>query len=433
MKRLWKIAAVAAWTVCGAYGSTATQAQALYSAHQFEQAYTAYASLVAAEPANAELNFYLGRSALETKRYDEALAAFERVLMLDPAHARTRLERARVYFETGQLELANMELEWVLNATLPSNVREAVLAFKARVDDARAKHRFGGSVAVGIGYDTNINNDIGKREFLIPSFGGLFLEGSPKKSDSFTFGMLGVNHSYDMGLRGGWSMEQSGVVYSKLHRHTTENNLALFSLSTAPTYKAGGYSIGIPVGFDKVYLDGKGYLGVPSVGVRGAMLLNPTLHLEGEYSFRRSYYSQNKLLDTRGHHVWGALRKVFVPEDPWMVALRAGYTRESEVYAARTDVDASKWRYGVEVSKALGYGAQGTLGYLQTVTRYSDQDAVFLTKRKDTRNEFTARVQYPFSKRLGVSVSVSYVDNSSNHAPFDYDKVTTIASVVWGF
>ena len=57
MKRLWKIAAVAAWTVCGAYGSTATQAQALYSAHQFEQAYTAYVSLVAAEPANAELNF----------------------------------------------------------------------------------------------------------------------------------------------------------------------------------------------------------------------------------------------------------------------------------------------------------------------------------------------------------------------------------------
>lgn len=132
--------------------------------------------------------------------------------------------------------------------------------------------------------------------------------------------------------------------------------------------------------------------------------------------------------------MWGgALRKVFAPEDPWIVALRAGYTRENEVYATRTDVDASKWRYGVEVSKALGYGAQGTLGYLQTVTRYSDQDAVFLTKRKDTRDEFTARVQYPFSKRLGVSVSVSYVDNSSNHAPFDYDKVTTVASVVWGF
>ncbi|MBE0497488.1 MAG: tetratricopeptide repeat protein, partial [Campylobacterales bacterium] len=252
MKRFLSVAVMTVWTVCGAYGATQAQAEALYKANQFDQAYEAYVSLVRQDPANAELNFLLGRSALETKRYDEALAAFERVLMLDPSHTRTRLEMARVYFEGGQLELASTELERVLGATLPSNIREVVVAFKARVDGAMAKHRVSGSVVAGLGYDTNINNDIGKKEFLIPSFGGLSLEGTKKKSDSFAFGIAALNHSYDIGLRDGWSMEQSGVFYSKLHRHTTENNLALFSLNTAPTFKEGRYSIGLPVGFDKV-------------------------------------------------------------------------------------------------------------------------------------------------------------------------------------
>jgi len=429
-----KTKSLVALCVCGVlYGASVEEAKGFYDAKAYEEAYYAFGLLVVQTPQSPEYNFLLGHSALETKRYDEALAAFERVLMLDSSHARTRLEMARVYFETGRLELASAELERVLGATLPSNIREVVLAFKARVDGAMEKHRVSGAVVLGVGYDTNINNDIGKREFIIPAFGGLPLEGGAKKSDSFAFATAVLNHSYDMGLRGGWSMEQSGVFYSKLHRHTTENNLALFSLSTAPTFKEGRYTIAFPVGFDKVYIDGKGYMSAPSLGVKGSYLFDPTLQGEGSYILRRSSYSQNKLQDSTSHIFDGVLRKVLVPENPWIIALRAGYTKDDERHSPRTDVEAAKWRYGVELSRVLPYGVQGTLSYLQTQTRYSDTDATFLTKRKDTRDEFGVRLSYAVSKTLSVGLNASYVENSSNHAPFDYDKVTTTASVVWGF
>lgn len=90
------------------------EAQKSYNAGEFQKAYEMFETLSEESPANAEINFLLGRSALELKQYDNAAIAFERVLMMNPSHTRTHLELARLYYETSQLELAMKELDIVL-------------------------------------------------------------------------------------------------------------------------------------------------------------------------------------------------------------------------------------------------------------------------------------------------------------------------------
>lgn len=66
-----------------------------YKAHDFSTSYKLLSKLYITRLSDANLNFYLGRSAYETGHYEMALAAFERVQMLEPSNLRNRLEMGR--------------------------------------------------------------------------------------------------------------------------------------------------------------------------------------------------------------------------------------------------------------------------------------------------------------------------------------------------
>ena len=65
------------------------EAKSNFEAKNFEKAYGFFETLSNEMATNAEVHFYLGLSAIELKKYDEALASFDRVLMIDPNHTRT--------------------------------------------------------------------------------------------------------------------------------------------------------------------------------------------------------------------------------------------------------------------------------------------------------------------------------------------------------
>ncbi len=53
-----------------------------YAKGEFAAAYPLFEQLFEQTPDSAEINFFVGRCALELRHYDEAIAAFDRVLML---------------------------------------------------------------------------------------------------------------------------------------------------------------------------------------------------------------------------------------------------------------------------------------------------------------------------------------------------------------
>ena len=87
---------------------TVLSAEAATTASQ-EKTYGQLEEEFFADPANPEVNFQLGRAALEAGRYHEAEAAFERVLFQKPEDDRTRLELGRAYFLSGSYSQAQKE------------------------------------------------------------------------------------------------------------------------------------------------------------------------------------------------------------------------------------------------------------------------------------------------------------------------------------
>lgn len=118
------------------------QALKLYNSGDFQNASIQFYALSEVAPENVEVNFYLGRSSLELKHYDDAVSAFDRVLILNPSHVRTKLELARLYFEIQQYDTAQSLLDGVLQEQLPLTVQENVIALKSAIDHSHLRpHR----------------------------------------------------------------------------------------------------------------------------------------------------------------------------------------------------------------------------------------------------------------------------------------------------
>ncbi|MDH5525459.1 MAG: tetratricopeptide repeat protein [Desulfobulbaceae bacterium] len=105
------------------------QARIFYESGDYTQAYPLYFSLFQQDPANREINFYLGKSALGLGDYEAAVMSFERVLIIAPAADEVKIELAKAYLGLGAEETAIHYAEEALAAELPDNLRQEVEAF----------------------------------------------------------------------------------------------------------------------------------------------------------------------------------------------------------------------------------------------------------------------------------------------------------------
>jgi tetratricopeptide (TPR) repeat protein len=403
-----------------------------YNGGDFASAYSHFETLSNEHLENAEYSFLLGRSALELKKYDQALIAFDRVLILNPSHTRTRLELARLYYEVKQYEQASRELDLVLKENIPQNIRDLATAFKSRVDESKSNHRFSVTLVVGGGYDDNANNDIGKKEFIVPSF-NIPISGNEKVSDSNLFATMVLNHVYDFGDKGGWSLENTLVGYNKLNIDLTKNNLTLFSVSTSPVYAHESYRISMPLNYDRVYLDGKGYMYNLSASLKGAYLIDATSQVEAGVMHKRGFYDKDEGQDVKGSTLFATYRKAFGDEEPLMLSLSTSYSDNAAVNSGRTDVASTGNSYSIELSQSFKNGLKPSLSYTYSTTDFDKVDVLFGTKRADSRDEYEVGLGYVVEDNILINATVTYAKNHSNHDPFTYDKMTALLSAVWSF
>jgi len=122
-----------------------------------DEAYEIFSELFKQDPADEQINYGLGMSALEKGKLSHALFAFERVLMLNPENQRARLELARTYYLMGQSELARENFEVVMASDPPEKVRESIQIFLDRIEQQSEKIRYSGYLELSGFYDDNVN------------------------------------------------------------------------------------------------------------------------------------------------------------------------------------------------------------------------------------------------------------------------------------
>lgn len=397
-----------------------------FSKKNYEKSYDLFNDAVTKYPQNPQVFYYYGRSALETKRYDEAIEAFEKVLILDPSHTRTRLELARAYFEAGQLDEAQRLLKKAQeDPSVPEKVKENIANLLQAISMKKQEAIVNGFLIVGLGWDSNVNSDIGEDTFNLPLF-NIDVTGNKEQHDYFNNNMVGINYIKDFGAEGGWVFKANAIALNTNYMQYVNKNLGGFVLTAGPAYYGKDYEIYFPLTYTKILQGAVPYVQNYSAGVRWTKQFDKTLMLSLGYRYAKTLYQEpGNDKDTAQNNFTLNLNKQL--SEKWALGFASRYATSDATraqLATEGNVANTELEGVINATYSVTSSIDLTAGVLLKKTNYKEDDVFFNSKREDTYRNFMFSSLYKIDKVQSLRGDVGVIKSLSSHAPYEYDKTT---------
>ncbi|MFW6307286.1 MAG: tetratricopeptide repeat protein [Campylobacterales bacterium] len=399
-----------------------------YRNKQFSKSYNLFNEAISRYGQNPQLFFYYGRSALETKRYEQAIEAFEKVLILNPSHTRTKLELARAYYEIGQYDEAKRLLESAQSdPALPAKVKKSVKNLLTNISMKKKESIINGFAMIGVNYDSNVyagnEDDFG---VFIPAVGNIQLEGSKAQEDYYNSNIIGLNHIKDIGEVGSWVWKSNGILLNNNYRRYTDKNLFGIVLTTGPSYFGKDYELYFPFSVSKIWQGGSSYVNDISQGVRWTRRVDETFTFSAGYKFSKAFYTQeqNNNNDNAQHAFTMSATKFFTPK--WNVALGAKLASSKATRNDTGQTGNDEKEGSINTTYQATDNLSFTVGALFRNKSYNVADTLYGygTQRDDNYQSYSLSTLYSLSDSSSIKASVADMQNHSNQGAFDYDKTT---------
>jgi len=411
-----------------------------FNKREYENAYKKFLALFEEKPDDSRINFYLGRAALETKRYDEALSAFERVLIVEPNHIRSRLEIAKVYFEEKEFGSAEAEFKTALEYELPEQVKKQIQSYLAAIEMGKKKHFINGSFVLGATLDTNVNNGIGNKDFSIAS--GQTLPGDDRKKDISGTAAFSLSHIYDFGDSGGWYWQDGGTVYTQLYKQEAGSNVRYLALNTGPGYRSQNVDFGLLATYDALNYSQNSYFNSIGLSPKATYRFPNNYALDGAVSIKKKFYPYEKwnraslyedlsLTFKKGYAATGAIASVGV-----VLSKEFETYNENSVGAGavgRTDISNTSKTLRLEYYRPLLAGLDAVISGSMRQSVYPETDLLFNAPKKETNKSFGAALYKTIFKSSVLGASYGYSKNESNFDNLNYSKHTFGLNYIYNF
>ena len=355
-------------------------------------------------------NLRWARCAQKRGEEEKAVAAYERVLMINPENLEAAKALAKYYNEKG----LSYEV-WRLSETLsksrftPKQKRIVdTLLFKER--ELVSTHL---SARLDIGYDNNVN-------FGIPH--GPIQTVGKKEGTLFHALSLKGNYMNDMASKGGYFWQANAEVYWQNDYHAHRYDTLLGSFDVGAGYRTQNTFFYFPLLYKRLYyLENDLY---EQYGVAPEATLsfsrNWMLHIRGVY-LKRNYLDAfyKNADDTMLQIGVGAYR--FYGENYLYASLKySDFNAEKRNSLPFTEYD------NAEITIGGSYMVESVgivdAHYSYAHADYSDEIVGSGQKRNDDSNTVIVSLRRPLSASLNLIVSASYAHNDSNFDAASYEK-----------
>ncbi len=411
----------------------ATHAQAVdaYKAKEYQKAYELFSKLYMTKLSDANLNFSLGVSAYETGHYENALAAFERVEMLDSTNLRNKLEKARTYFMLKMYEDAELSFKEVLaNPMIPENVRKNIELYLSKVTKVQEKSFTYLTVALDMLYDSNINSGPMDDSYTIANTQYATPE---KKSDSALQVLADIVNIYDIGDANGFAIKNRATAYLNTYQKESAYDTKYFVYMPSLLYKYTKYTAELALGADTMTLANKNYLQtlslMPRVEYEHTNTLRSSAYLK--YQTKKFQQSAQSDLDAKHYELSYGLQNILSPRS--YVQVNATGIQEKKEHGTRIDVDYKEYKLDAIYANQFTPTYGGELYAQIRQRKYDDYSTLFDATREDTSKSIGASVSAKVMETLRIKLKTNYDRVDSNQNVFSYEKYTVSAGVVQSF
>ncbi|MCY4454662.1 MAG: tetratricopeptide repeat protein [Immundisolibacterales bacterium] len=443
---------VAAATGAPSFASSESDADASPpgSASEAAQVDAAFDAMVN-DPADLEKTFHFAALAARTGDLEGAVAALERMLLLEPDLPRVKLELGVLYFRLGSYVVARRYLtEAVAGDRVPDEVRARVAEYVAAVDAKLARHHVSGFSLFGARYQSNANAGPSSPEVRLEGRTAALEDRFTGQSDADVFAAAGIEHRYDFRRVDGLKWVTDATLYATRQRTQEQVNLALVEARTGPERGFGRAAVGDDgllvrpyAKIEHVTLDDRIWYQGAGAGVGLRFRPSDRLEVSGGADVVRRRHRQdaeNPAADDR---------------DGWVIrarltgrhALTGAFGLRLTAGAVRHELKAEYEKHDdVELGAGLDYAFSDPSGFThrrwtasvglnRLYSRYDAPDDTIDPNRRRTQRALSAEASLtvPLGERLAVVLSVGDRDVDASLPNFTNRNRWASAAVAWSF
>lgn len=367
-----------------------------------------------------------GLLARESRDFSTATGKLEAALEANPDHARARLELARVYFEDNQSREAQRTFEQVSTSGIPDEIRPVIEGFQGALLERDAWH---GSLSLGMGYNSNINQANGKTlvsEVCFDIF-GCFPTSRTMPEPIGSAAMV-----YDLTLSRRWQIAGHhnvlvrGIGYGKFfHEHTqgAENTDAVhYDESTGIVYAGYNYlsaldDVSITPLFEHNY--GDRHSRYQALGLRGEWKRNITSRTQVGINAQRKHIDfkarESVYFDDYDENQFGLFGSYMLGENTAMYG-GLNYTRQQHPQPTASN---KEYMANLGVYHMFDAGVSVNTTALYRRSRYDAEDAFLGGLRRDRQRIFIVNVGMPRFALMGITPNL-YLKRTLNSSSIDW-------------
>ena len=412
--------------------------KALYSAKEYQKSYTLAYEAFEENPSSSEINLLLAKSAMKLGYLNDALAALERILILDEDDDVARLELARLYFILEMTEPAKEAFELVLAHNPPKAVQANIQKYLSLIEKSKKPDLFHFGITFGMGYDTNKNSNPGEniyKEFLLSEYN---IQDSDNvvvddvKSDAYLEGSVNMNYLYDFGDKGGFQSSVGAFVYDQDYLKDDDFDMLFYSVNITPSYSYKSYKVAL-----KLEGDGLNYAKKDIFQSYGSAIelenYFQSSSLGVTYRYKKRSYIEDLNRSVNINEV--ALRYNYYFSKEFM-SLSSAYSKEAAITPSQlsfVNVDATQLGFSLR-SKRLEV-LNLSSGVLYKRSNYDDaiSQKMGAEIREDRYTNIYLGLDRTFFKSVTLSARVSFTKNNSNYKPSQYTKRVAVVHLSYNY
>lgn len=213
-------------------GST-SQAQKLTVNQQYDAAFLDMYEDIG----NLDKTFRFAELAITVGDIEGAVAALERMLIIEPELPQIRMQLGALYFQLASYAMALTYLKAVVaHDEVPDDLKQSAQDLIAQIEALISPHRFNGTVVTGVRYQSNANG--GPMTQNIRLFGGsaILNEQYTRQSD-WDVSLVGqFNYVYDFQTEPSATLETGVSAYSSWQNTQSQVDTTIFELQVGPRF-----------------------------------------------------------------------------------------------------------------------------------------------------------------------------------------------------
>jgi len=392
-----------------------------YESHQYQKAINE-AKASKSEYSNPKLHLLWAKSAEALGKTKEAMAAYERVAILDEEDSESRVSLLSIYHETSRDELAD-DMSTALDSYQLTPQQRNSLGLLVQKDINTLKVQ----VSASVGYDTNINvsaslDDLAAYYPTVTNQGEL--------SSLFARVLGSVSYVNELGDKGGWYLRGDLNLYYQNNFDASYYNLFDGGVSAGVGCAGSSYTLYLPVSYDHVNYLEVSLLDQVSLAPTLNMKLTNTLIISVNANYTLRTYSEAVYEGMGDTSLGGRLGHYYLFDKDYVYAniKFENFTSSEKVHYAFIDKQMMTFSLGTNLNLTQWLTLRADYRYRKG--EYSDasdfRTANVSEKRSDDYNQIELKFSHYFNGTMELYISNRYINNSSNYIPAQYSKNITM-------